>query len=272
MVINVGTIHELSMQPMSIIQSIVLGIVQGISEFLPISSSGHLILIPQLLHWPDQGVVFDVTMHLATLSAVLWVFKDEVKKMVLGFVGKGEKADQKMAWMIIVATIPAVIVGFFFGDAIEATFRSARLIAISLIFWGLVLGVADWVASRRKVHVQVGWKQAITAGIGQAIALIPGGSRSGLSISGGLFTGLDRVTAARFSFLLGIPATAGAIVLTLAKAYAHQTPIEWLPTIIGFFAALVAGILSIRWLLKLISKTSYLWFTAYRILIAVLFS
>lgn len=255
---------------MSLLQALVLGIVQGISEFLPISSSGHLILIPEFFGWPDQGLVFDVTMHLATLSAVLWVFKDEVKKMILGFIGKGEKNDQRMAWMIIVATIPAVVVGLLFGDAIEETFRSARLVAISLIFWGVVLGVADRIAARRKAHVSVGWKQAIAAGIGQAIALIPGGSRSGLSISGGLFTGLDRVTAARFSFLLGIPATAGAITLTLAKAFAHQTPIDWMPTLVGFLAALVAGIMSIRWLLKLISKTSYIWFSAYRILIALL--
>ena len=268
---------------MSILQAIVLGVVQGISEFLPISSSGHLILIPQLFGWPDQGVVFDVTMHLATLSAVLWVFKDEVKKLVLGFVGKGEKADQKLAWMIIVATIPAVVVGVLFGDAIEATFRSAKLVAVSLIFWGVVLAIADRVAakrittpspsSERRGEDQRGvihWRNALAAGIGQAIALIPGGSRSGLSISGGLFTGLDRVTAARFSFLLGIPATAGAIALTFAKAYAHQTTIEWLPTLIGFCAALIAGILSIRWLLRILGKTSYIWFAAYRVLIAII--
>lgn len=265
---------------MSILQAIVLGIVQGISEFLPISSSGHLILIPQLFGWPDQGAVFDVTMHLATLTAVLWVFKDEVKKLILGFIGKGEKKDQRLAWMIIVATIPAVIAGVVFGDAIEVTFRSAKLVAVSLIFWGIVLAIADQVAERRTYsHSEVGagfslrsvtWKNAIAAGIGQAIALIPGSSRSGLSISGGLFTGLDRVTAARFSFLLGIPATAGAITLTLAKAFAHQTSIDWLPTLVGFAVCLVAGIFSIRWLLKLISKTSYVWFAVYRILIAVL--
>lgn len=254
---------------MSILQAIVLGVVQGISEFLPISSSGHLILIPQVFGWADQGVVFDVTMHLATLSAVVYVFRDEVKKMILGFVGKGEKKDRQMAWMIIVATIPAVVVGAVFGDAIETTFRSARLVAVSLIVWGVVLAIADQVAVRRKAHVAVGWKQALSAGIGQAIALIPGGSRSGLSISGGLFTGLDRVTAARFSFLLGIPATAGAIALNFAKVVAHQTPIAWTPTIIGFLAALIAGSFSIRWLLRVISKTSYVWFAMYRIFIAV---
>lgn len=256
---------------MSTLQALILGVVQGISEFLPISSSGHLILIPEFFGWPDQGLVFDVTMHLATLTAVLWVFKDEVKKMILGFIGRGEKSDQRMAWMIIVATIPAVVVGLAFGDAIEETFRSARLVAISLIFWGIILAIADRVAVHHRVtYTVVGWKQAIAAGIGQAIALIPGGSRSGLSISGGLFMGLDRVTAARFSFLLGIPATAGAIALTLTKAFANQTPIDWMPTIVGFAAAMIAGILSIRWLLKLISKTSYVWFSAYRILIALL--
>lgn len=256
---------------MDFLQALILGIVQGISEFLPISSSGHLILIPEFFGWPDQGLVFDVTMHLATLSAVLWVFKDEVKKMILGFVGRGEKSDQRMAWMIIVATIPAVVVGLLFGDAIEETFRSARLVAISLIFWGIVLGVADRFAAKRgTVAPPVRWKNAIAAGIGQAIALIPGGSRSGLSISGGLFTGLDRVTAARFSFLLGIPATAGAIALTFTRAFANQTPIDWLPMILGFLVALVAGVFSIRWLLKLISKTSYIWFSAYRIFIALL--
>ena len=266
---------------MSILQAIVLGIVQGISEFLPVSSSGHLILIPEIFGWPDQGLVFDVTMQLATLTAVLWVFKDEVKKMILGFVGKGEKKDRQMAWMIIVATIPAVVVGVLLGDVIESTFRSAKLVAFNLIFWGLVLGVADRFSSRSAVSHPAGantagaaqeirWKNAIAAGIGQAIALIPGGSRSGLSISGGLFTGLNRVTAARFSFLLGIPATAGAITLTLAKAFANQTTIDWVPTFIGFFAALLAGIFSIRWLLRFISQTSYAWFTAYRILIAVI--
>ena len=266
---------------MSIIQALVLGVVQGISEFLPISSSGHLILVPQIFGWADHGLVFDVAMHLATLIAIVYVFWSEIKGMLISclrfFSSRpankstvDDVANRKLALMIIVATIPAVIVGLMFGDVIEATFRSAKLIAVSLIFWGLVLAIADKVAAKRKTYTSVGWKQAIVAGIGQAIALIPGTSRSGITISAGLFTGMDRIQAARFSFLLSIPAIAGAVAFTSAKIISSGASVDWLPMLFGFVSALVAGIFSIRWLLRFISKTSYVWFAVYRIIIATI--
>ncbi len=257
---------------MSILQAIILGIVQGISEFLPISSSGHLILIPRLFGWEDQGVVFDVALHMATLAAILYVFWPEVSRTGKAFIGDVKSADARLGWMIIVATVPAVLVGLFFGDAIETAFRDPKIIALNLAFWGVVLALADRFAVNRgpQQGVRVTWRSAIAAGCAQALALIPGTSRSGITITAGLFTGLDRVQAARFSFLLGIPAIAGAGALTFARAYAAQTAVEWLPTIVGFTAALIAGIVSIKWLLRILTKISYSWFAFYRILIAIL--
>ncbi|MEK7105339.1 MAG: undecaprenyl-diphosphatase UppP [Patescibacteria group bacterium] len=259
---------------MSIFQALVLGVVQGISEFLPISSSGHLILIPELFGWPDQGINFDVAVHLATLCAILYVFRVDVARTAKAFVGNVKSQDARLGWMIIIATIPAVVVGLVFGDQIESYFRDAKWVAINLIVWGVVLALADYVATMRARRAQSGirmtWGAAISAGLAQAIALIPGTSRSGITISAGLFAGLDRVQAARFSFLLAIPATAGAIALTAAKAAANQTPIEVMPTVVGFTAALIAGIVSITWLLKIITKVSYTWFAIYRVLIALL--
>lgn len=258
---------------MSLFQAFILGAIQGITEFLPISSSGHLILVPELFGWPDQGVAFDVAVHVATLGAILVVFSKDVKTILVGMIGSRNREEGRVGWLILIATIPAVLVGLFLGDQIETTFRSAEAVAVSLAFWGVVLAVADLYASRRSKRVVNSMKnmsigKAIVIGVAQAVALIPGTSRSGITISAGLFSGLDRLQAARFSFLLAIPSIMGAAVLTAVDVTQSGTSIDPLMLLVGFISAFIFGILSIRFLLRLIAKTSYAWFTAYRLLLA----
>lgn len=254
---------------MTVLHAVVLGIVQGITEFLPISSSGHLIALPALFGWELQGADFDVVTHLATLLAILWVLRAEVLH-VLRYAFEREG----LAVKIIVATIPAVIFGYIVKSGVIGGTRTALIVTINLMIWGVVLWLADVYADKRKKHIddvqKTTWKQALLIGIAQAIAIIPGTSRSGITMTAGLFSGLDRKTAARFSFLLGIPAIAGAGVLVLKDAMEFGFSTSAPMLLIGFFSALVAGIFAIQWLLNVIERVSYKWFALYRIVLGVL--
>ncbi len=248
---------------MSVLQALVLGIVQGITEFLPISSSGHLILIPALFGWDPQPLAFDAVIHLGTLTAVLFALRDDLPRV---FANKF-----RLGWIILTATIPALGLGYLFKDQIETVLRSPLVVAVSLASFGILLWIADHY-SRQAAEIKierVGYHRAMLIGLAQAIALIPGTSRSGITITAGLFLGLSREAAARFSFLLGVPAIAAAGGLSLFHVLNGSEPIELLPLTIGFLTSFAFGFLAIRFLLKILKSTSYIPFAVYRIALAV---
>ena len=258
---------------MTVLQAIILGAVQGVAEFFPVSSSGHLILVPEIFGWEVQSVAFDAVMHVATLGAVSFAFLPEVKKIVGGMLGNAkERLWGRLGWMIVVATIPAGLAGVFFKGMIETTFRDPRVVAGSLVVWAIYLAIADRKApdSRPDNTIErTGWRQAIAVGMAQAIALIPGTSRSGITISTGMLAGMDRATAAKFSFLLGVPAIAGAGALGFADVFQGNVGVGTAPLVAGFLSAFISGFIAIRLLLSLVQKNNYLPFVAYRIGLAV---
>ena len=199
---------------MTPLHAIVLGLIQGATEFLPVSSSGHLILVPRLLGWPDQGLAFDAAVHLGTVLALLIYFTGELRRLATGIL-EGRPADRRLAAGILLGSIPAGIAGLAFHRVIESQLRSVTVVAVSTILWALVLWAADRRAAKNPVHDlrEVGIGRALVVGLAQSLALIPGTSRSGITLSAGLFARLDRSTAARFAFLLGLPLTAAAGLL-----------------------------------------------------------
>lgn len=255
---------------MTALQAIVLGAVQGVTEFLPISSSAHLIIIPELLGWPAQGMMFDVAVHIATLGAIISSFHNEIRHLVRGFF-RGTKEARVLVGKLALGTVPAVLFGLFFSDFIGAE-RMMAVIAVMLIFWGVLLWIADHVARNRKISTAVGasWTQTILMGIAQALALIPGTSRSGATMTVGLFSGLDHNNAARFSFLLAIPAVIAAGVKTAYDATQSgiDVPMDMLG--LGFLSAFVFGVLAIRLLFLIIKYRSFQLFAIYRIGLGIL--
>jgi len=260
---------------MSFFQAVILGIVQGITEFLPVSSSGHLIAIPVIFGWEADGIGFDVMIHLATFLAVVFVFREDLMHMIRGlFGGKKDKIYARLFWMIGLATLPVVVVGLAFKDVVEDMLRVVPVVAGSLIVWGVVMGAADILtrieAPRVKKVELVGWKRSVLVGLSQALALIPGTSRSGVTMSVGLLSGMDRATAARFSFLLSIPAVGGAALLVVISSISEGVSIFTPELLVGFIVSFLSGILAIKFLLKIIEKYSFLPFAIYRILLGIL--
>jgi undecaprenyl-diphosphatase len=257
---------------MTPLHAIVLGLVQGATEFLPVSSSGHLILVPTLLGWPDQGLAFDAAVHLGTVVALLIYFTGELRDLAAGVLA-GRAADCRLAAAVVVGTIPAGIAGFVLERAIESRLRSVTVVAVSTLVWALVLWWADRQAARNRVgdlHA-VGIGRGLVVGLAQTLALIPGTSRSGITLSAGLFTGLDRATAARFAFLLGLPVTAAAgllQVVELLRRGATDTSIGILA--LGVGTALVAGLGAIRFLVAYLQRRTLLVFVVYRIALGLL--
>ena len=195
---------------MSIFHAFILGLVQGVAEFLPISSSGFLVLVPQWLGWEEQGLSFDAFIHLGTLAAVLIALSGDVRRMCVGMIKK-DRVWGGLGWKILIATFPVFLIGFFAQDFVETSLRAKEVVAASFIVWGIVLYASDRWGRKNVTSVEkTGWKQAFVTGCAQVISLIPGTSRSGITISAGLVSGLSRETATRFSFLLGIPAIAAA--------------------------------------------------------------
>jgi len=249
-------------------QSIILGLIQGLTEFLPVSSSGHLILVANFFGDAANNVAFDAIIHLATLAAVIVALWTDIKKITLGVFKKN--SDGRLGWFIVLATVPVLFVGFFFGDWLENTFRSPLAVAISLIFWGIVLWVADaWLKKNAENELnKIGLKRSLIIGLSQAIALIPGTSRSGITISAGLFSGLSREAAARFSFLLGIPSIAAGGSFALLKVISNGGSFDWLSLTFAFLAAFISGFVAIKFLLQIMKGMSYKWFAIYRIVLA----
>lgn len=261
---------------MTVIQAIILGIVQGLTEFIPVSSSGHLILFHQWLgvnETAQASFLFDMALNIGTLSALLIYFRKEI--FVLARAVFNKKAKQyKLAWLLILATIPAAIFGYLLKDSAESTFRSSSLVATTLIIMGLVMLFSERYAKHLKNKSDlesVTKKQALAIGFAQAMAIIPGVSRSGATITTGLFAGMDRVAATRFSFLLGIPIMFGAIADTLLTKSALGT-INSQTTLffVGIVSAFVSGIIAIKFLLKFLAKHTLDIFAYYRIVLGVL--
>jgi undecaprenyl-diphosphatase len=249
-------------------QSVVLGVVQGLTEFLPISSSGHLILVPVLLGWPDQGLGFDAAIHLGTLGALLAYFRVDLLRFLRG-------AHRRLVLLILAATIPAGVAGLLFGKVIESSLRDPRVVATSLIAWAIVMWIADRYAGRNPRPVRgpehVGWASGLTVGVAQAIALIPGTSRSGITITAGLFTGMDRVTAARFAFLLSIPVTAAAGALKTLSLLRHGVDTALVgPLGVGLLTSFGAGLLAVWFLVGFLARRSLLPFVIYRCVLGLL--
>lgn len=250
------------------LQALILAAIQGITEFLPISSSGHLVLPAVLLGWPDQGLAFDVAVHIGSLAAVLWYFRDDVSRMVLAWLRSlaGEHtADSRLAWWVGLATIPAGVAGLLGEQYIEAHFRGAGVLATTTILFGLLLGFADWSGSRRRTIGQMTLLAALLIGFSQALALIPGTSRSGITITAALLLGFNREASARFSFLLSIPIILAAGGLKSMELLEGGHPVPWQQ--IGV-ATLVSGLTAyacIYWFLKALERIGMWPFVVYRL-------
>jgi undecaprenyl-diphosphatase len=262
-----------------IVQALVMGVVQGLTEFLPVSSSGHLILVPALLGWHDPfitSLAFSVMLHTGTLAALLIYFRsDWIRLVPAGLATIRDRSfdgdsDRRLAWLLVVATVPALIIGLLLNDAIESRFREPGLVALTLVVGGAILWVAERNGSRRLLAVDLTFPRALGIGLAQSLALVPGISRSGISIAAGLFTGLNRESAARFSFLMATPITGAAVAyegLKLVKGDLGVV-VEVGPLLVGLAASFIFGILAITVLLRFLRTRSTDVFVAYRVLLA----
>ncbi|HEY2943383.1 MAG TPA: undecaprenyl-diphosphate phosphatase [Vicinamibacteria bacterium] len=259
---------------MTTTQAIVLGIVQGLGEFLPISSSGHLIVVPWLLGWPDHGLAFDVALHLGTLAAVLFAFARDWVRLVSSAVRcllRGQpfaEPEARLLWLLALASVPGAIAGLLLDEWAETTFRSPALVAATMALMGAVLLIADRRASPAgPAAEQVTLKDALLVGFAQALAIVPGVSRSGSTISAALFLRYRREEAARFSFLLATPITAGAALVKVPHLLHTGNLSVVLP---GMVTAAVFGFLAIRVLLAYVRGHDYVPFVVYRFAFAAL--
>ena len=255
---------------MDTLQIIFLAIIQGLTEFLPVSSSAHLILPSALLGWQDQGLAFDVAVHVGSLIAVISYFRKDIVQLTgcwLGsFMGAGVTPESRLGWHIILATIPAGLAGLLFDDFIEANLRSIAVIAATTIVFGVLLGFADIWGSRSKSLQQFTWRTALLVGLAQALALIPGTSRSGITITAALALGFDRKSAARFSFLLAIP------VIVLSGGYkatqlSQLEQVPWIDIAMGTVLSGIAAYLCIHTFLAVINRIGMMPFVIYRLLL-----
>jgi undecaprenyl-diphosphatase len=254
-------------------RAIVLGLLQGLGEFLPISSSGHLIVAPWLAGWPDSGLAFDVALHLGTLAAVAFAFwRDWVRLMRAGVRGIASgrplaDADSRLLLYLALATVPGAIAGLVLDEWAETVFRSPALVALSMALMGLVLWAADRRAARAGPEEEVSLRDALLIGLAQALAIVPGTSRSGATISMALFLGHRREAAARFSFMLALPITLGAAVVKVPDLFHGRADVG--PVVAGMLAAAVSGFLAIRVLLAYVRTRTYRPFVYYRLAFAV---
>lgn len=254
-------------------QIIVLSLVQGVTEFLPVSSSAHLILMPELFGWPDQGLGFDIAVHLGTLLAVIAYFRQDLLCMIRDFIqscfGRTLTQQAKIFWAIGFATIPVGLTGLLLKKTVETTLRSPMVIAFATIGFGLVLWFADKIGKQKRSLHKLNWRDVTLIGCAQALSLIPGTSRSGITLTAGLFAGLTREAAARFSFLLSIPVillAGGLEAITLMKS---PVVVNWATLGSGLCLSAVSGYFCIHYFIKLINTVGLLPFVIYRLLLGV---
>lgn len=259
---------------MSYFEAIVLAIVQGLTEFLPISSSAHLILVPRFLGWADQGLAFDVAVHLGSLLAVCLYFRGEILSVARAWFGSlarpgSLEPEARFGWFILLATIPVGLAGLLLHDVIDTYLRSPLVIAGSTAVFGVLLWVADRRAGARDEHTLT-LGMALLIGCAQAVALIPGTSRSGITITAGLALGLSRQAAARFSFLLAIPVITLAALLEIRNLLDASVAVQWDVIVLGTVCSAVAAYLCIRVFLQLLERISMLPFMLYRLILAAI--
>ena len=251
---------------MTITTAIILGLLQALGEFLPISSSAHLVLFSFFTNGVYQGLTFDVMLHLATLIAVCFYFRNDLLTLIKKGLTEPKTADGRLFWYIGLATIPAAVAGYFLEDLAEETFRAHWIIALNLIIFAILLFIADR-KGKQNIKDNLSIKVMMLIGCAQALALIPGVSRSGITITAALFLGLSRSLSARISFLLSMPIIAGAAVLKLSHISLSQIDA---PLIAGFLSAMIGGFLVIKFLMKYIQKHNFDIFVYYRILLGII--
>lgn len=256
------------------LQTIFLALLQGLTEFLPISSSAHLILPAQLFGWADQGLAFDVAVHVGTLLAVVLYFRRDVQAMIrawLGSVAKGEHNEEsRLAWYVILGTIPVGLAGLVFGGVIETHLRSTLVIAITTLIFGFGLWFAE---SRFKHHrslASISVRDVLFIGVAQALALIPGTSRSGVTMMMAMMLGMTRTAAARFSFLLSIPVIVLAGSLKTLELFESVEPVLWGHLLLGTLISFGSAYLCIGWFLRMLEKVGMLPFVFYRLLLGII--
>lgn len=258
---------------MDFVQILVLALIQGLTEFLPISSSAHLILVPKLFGWQDQGLAFDVAVHVGTLSAVLMYFRHELIPMAKDWTQslrtRVQTDNSRLAWGVILGTIPVGVTGLLFKDLIENHLRTTTVIATTTIVFGLLLWWADKSGSRQREETQITWRDILLIGCAQALALIPGTSRSGITITAGLLLGLSRTGAARFSFLLSIPAILLPGGLKTLELLQSGSSVDWQAIILGAIISAVAAYLTIHFFIALLDKLGMTPFVVYRLLLGL---
>ena len=250
-------------------QAIILGLFQGLGEFLPISSSAHLVLVPWLFHWEDPGITFDIALHIGTLIAVIIYFwKDWLRLVTQGFAGP-RSSDGRLFWYLVIATVPGAIVGYALEKKAETIFRTPLLIAVALIVMGAILYWAESKSAKKDDLNNVTLRTSFLIGLSQALAIIPGVSRSGITMTTGLFSGLSREAAARFSFLLSTPIILGAAIIKVPHLVRHPDVID-ANFLIGMVVACITGIACIRFLLRYIQTKTFLPFVWYRFALGAL--
>jgi undecaprenyl-diphosphatase len=265
---------------MDIFQAVIYGIIQGLGEFLPISSSAHLILAPWLFRWKDPGLSFDVALHLGTLVAVILFFWKDWIRLIKAGITDPKTVDGKLFWFLVVATIPGAIIGKLLETKAESAFRDPLLIGIMMILMGIVLYIADRTKKETNLS-EIGFWKSLWIGLSQAVAIIPGVSRSGITMTTGLFLGLTREAVAKFSFLLSTPIILGAGLLSMKDLRLTpaglvnvekltEAPIGMIPFVIGILTAAIVGFLSIKFLLEYLKNKGFGIFVVYRMIVGLL--
>ncbi len=257
---------------MDFLHALMLGLIQGLTEFLPISSSAHLILFPVIVGWPDQGVAFDLAVHVGTLLAVVLYFRRDVFGLTRDglisvksrrFVGQG-----RMAFFLVIGTLPAALAGLLLLDLIENQLRSVGIIFMTTLVFGLLLGWADWLPNPKRSLESLTWKDALLVGLAQMLSLVPGTSRSGATITAGLFLGLSRESASRFSFLLAIPITALAASAKLLEVAVSDAHVDWVAFLVGGLSSFVMALTAIHFFLKWLNRVGMWPYVIYRVFLA----
>ncbi len=255
------------------LQVVVLALLQGLTEFLPVSSSAHLILVPALTGWPDQGLAFDVALHFGSLFAVLLYFRRDLINMTTSWTQslatRKLNDDARLAWGVIFATIPVGLAGLAFKDEIELYLRSPFYLALGLVGFGLLLGWVDWRFRGSRTVEQMTWKDVLVIGCAQALALFPGTSRAGITITAALVMGMNREAASRFSFLLSIPVILLACLLKTKDLVEAQVPVEWGAMALGVLVSAISAFLCIHYFLVFIKRIGMQPFVVYRIILGI---
>lgn len=253
---------------MGLTQLFVLGIVQGFTEFLPISSSAHLILLPLVFEWKDQGLAYDIAAHVGTLTAIIFYFRRDLARMIPRAVNARDP-EGRTVWLLAASTLPIVIAGFAFRHLVGTEFRNPLLIAATTFGFGLVLWWADRSGSRTRSEAALGWRDAILIGVAQCLAIVPGTSRSGITITAGLMLGLERDAAARFSFLLSIPTIGLAGAYEAWLLFTQSARPDWGSMGVVTLVSAVVAFITVHYFLKFLNRTGMLPYVIYRVLLGI---